>query len=218
MLTNSERMDGILGLTEQAWGDWLGTGPPMTSQMQQASLGSLYTLLLAIAGALLLAAAICVALVWRRPRARRRQWVWRRRPTVAGGVLRTATIAAALAAAGAWALLPLRDELASVTPVRVMLATGALALLCVVVDDGAHAARRAVRATAGRYGWPGLATRGRAGGRYGGPMIAGGVGADRWDECLRASGLDEVMALGEGSATLAVAVLDGPVAVDHAGL
>ena len=49
-------------------------------------------------------------------------------------------------------------------------------------------------------------------------MIAGGVGTDRWDECLRASGLDEVMAFGEGSATLAVAVLDGPVAVDHVGL
>ncbi len=144
VLTNSERMDGILGLTEQAWGDWLGTGPPMTSQMQQASLGSLYTLLLAVAGALLLAAAICVALLWPRPRARRRQWVWRRRPTVMGGVLRTATIAAALAAAGTWALLPLRDELASVTPVRVALTTGALALLCVVVATAALT-RRAER-------------------------------------------------------------------------
>ena len=144
VLTNSERMDGILGLTEQAWGDWLGTGSPMTSQMQQASLGSLYTLLLAIAGALLLAAAICVALVWRRPRAHRRQWVWRRRPTAVGLVLRTAPIAAALAAAGSWALLPLRDELASVTPVRVALTTGALLLLCVVVATTALT-RRAER-------------------------------------------------------------------------
>ena len=77
VLTNSDRMDGILGLTEQAWGDWLGTGPPMTSQMQQSTLQSLYTLLLVIAGALLLASSICIALAWLRPRTARRQWVWR---------------------------------------------------------------------------------------------------------------------------------------------
>ena len=43
VLTNSDRLDGILGLTEQAWRDWLGTGPPMTSQMQQSTLQPLYT-------------------------------------------------------------------------------------------------------------------------------------------------------------------------------
>ena len=133
VLTNSERMDGILGLTEQAWGAWLGTGPPMTSQMQQSALGSLYTLLLAIAGVLLLATAICVALAWRRPATRRRQWVWRRRPSAMGWMVRSATVAAALVAAATWALLPLRDELASVTPARVLLATCALMLLCFVV-------------------------------------------------------------------------------------
>ena len=123
VLTNSERMDGILGFTEQAWGDWLGTGPPMTSQMQQASLQSLYTLLLAVAGVLLLASSICVAVIWRRPRTRRRQWLWRhpRRPGAAGRAVRVVAVAAALTAAGTWALLPLRDQLATITPVRVTL-------------------------------------------------------------------------------------------------
>jgi hypothetical protein len=86
VLTNSDRMDGIRGLTEQAWGDWLGTGPPMTSQMEQTTLQSLYTLLLAIAGTLLLASSACIALAWRRPRTSRRQWVWRnRRPLPLAG-------------------------------------------------------------------------------------------------------------------------------------
>ena len=77
VLTNSDRMDGILGLTEQAWGEWLGTGPPMTSQMQQSTLQPLYTLLVIIAGALLLASSIGLAVAWRRPRPGRRQWLWR---------------------------------------------------------------------------------------------------------------------------------------------
>lgn len=49
-------------------------------------------------------------------------------------------------------------------------------------------------------------------------MIASAVSTDRWAACLRASGLDDVMARGEGSELLAVAVLDGPVAVEHPGL
>ena len=134
VLTNSDRMDGILGLTEQAWGDWLGTGPPMTSQMEQATLQPLYTLLLAIAGALLLASSICIALAWRRPRTARRQWIWRHhRPGSFSWAVRGIAVAAAFTAAGTWALLPLRDELASVTPARVTLVTSALLLLCVVV-------------------------------------------------------------------------------------
>ncbi|MDP9467782.1 MAG: beta-lactamase family protein [Chloroflexota bacterium] len=135
VLTNSERLDGIVGLTEQVWGDWLGTGPPMASQMQQSSLQPFYTQLLVIAGSLLLAASIFVALAWRRPRTRRRQWVWRR-PRPSGGVgwtVRGITVAAALTTAGTWALLPLRDELASITPVRVTLVTSALLILCGVV-------------------------------------------------------------------------------------
>ena len=133
VLTNSERMDGILGLTEQAWGEWLGTGPPMTSQMAQSDLQPFYLQLLAIAAVLLLASAGCIALAWRRPRTRRRQWVWRRRTGAAGWVVRSSVVAAALAAAGSWALLPLRDDLESITPVRVTLATCALLLLCFVV-------------------------------------------------------------------------------------
>jgi len=39
-----------------------------------------------------------------------------------------------------------------------------------------------------------------------------------WIDCRRATGLDDVMAEGAGSALVAVAVLDGPVAVDHPGL
>ena len=135
VLTNSERMDGILGLTEQAWGDWLGTGPPMTSQMQQATLQSLYTLLLVIAGVLLLASSICMALAWRRPRTWRRQWVWRHPgvPVPPAGRCEASRSPRRSTAAGTWALLPLRDELASITPVRVTLVTSALLLLCVVV-------------------------------------------------------------------------------------
>ena len=134
VLTNSERMDGILGFTEQAWGDWLGTGPPMTSQMQQSSLQSLYTLLLALAGILLLASSTCVAVVWRRPRTGRRLWIWRRprRLGTAGVAVRGVVVAVALTAAGTWALLPLRDQLATITPVRVTLVTAALLLFCVV--------------------------------------------------------------------------------------
>jgi len=145
VLTNSDRMDGILGLTEQAWGEWLGTGPPMTSQMEQSSLQPLYTLLLLIAGALLLASSVCVACVWRRPRSRRRLWVWRhpRRPGAIDWAMRGVTFAAALTAAATWALLPLRDELASVTPVRVALATSALLLLCVVIAATALTRRAA---------------------------------------------------------------------------
>jgi CubicO group peptidase (beta-lactamase class C family)/pimeloyl-ACP methyl ester carboxylesterase len=151
VLTNSDRMDGILGLTEQAWGDWLGTGPPLTSQREQSILQPLYTLLLVIAGTLLLSSSIFTALAWRRPRTRRRQWVWRgpRRPGVVGWTARGITVAAALAAGGAWTLLPLRDELASVTPVRVTLVTSALMLFCVV------AAIAALTAAA-----PGTAARG----------------------------------------------------------
>ena len=115
VLTNSDRMDGILGLTEQAWGDWLGTGPPMTSQMQQSTLQPLYTLLIIIAGALLLASSICLAFAWRRPRTGRRQWIWRhpRPPGAVGWAVRGVSVAAALTAAGTWALLPLRDQLAT---------------------------------------------------------------------------------------------------------
>jgi subtilisin family serine protease len=54
--------------------------------------------------------------------------------------------------------------------------------------------------------------------RYRGAMLPGALSTAQWEDCLRASGLDDVMARGEGSATLAVAVLDGPVAVDHPGL
>jgi hypothetical protein len=152
VLTNSDRLDGIVGLTEQAWGDWLGTGPPMTSQMEQATLQPLYTLLLVIAGALLLAASICTALAWRRPRKGRRQWVWRhpRRRGGVGWAVRGIAVAAAVTAAGTWALLPLRDELASVTPVRVTLVTSALLLLCVVVATTALTRR----ATSGAPGLP----------------------------------------------------------------
>jgi CubicO group peptidase (beta-lactamase class C family) len=134
VMTNSDRLDGIVGLTEQAWGKWLGSGPPMTSRMQQSDLHSFYTLLLGIAGALLLASSICVAVAWRRPRKRRRQWVWRRpRHTgAASWAVRGTTVAAALIAAATWARLPLRDELASITPVRVTLVTSALLLLCIV--------------------------------------------------------------------------------------
>jgi subtilisin family serine protease len=42
--------------------------------------------------------------------------------------------------------------------------------------------------------------------------------ADEWAACLRATGLYDVMAGGTGSELVAVAVLDGPVAVDHPGL
>jgi len=64
-------------------------------------------------------------------------------------VVRTATVAGALTAAGTRAPVPLRDELASVTPVRVMLATSALLLLRFVVatTDGSH--RREGSAAAG---------------------------------------------------------------------
>lgn len=134
VLTNSDRMDGILGLTEQAWGDWLGTGPPLTSRLQQSFLRSLYVQLLVVAAALLLAASICVAVAWRRPRPARRRWVWRHRRRI-GAVdlaLRGVAVAVAVTAAGTWALLPLRDELTTITPVRVALATSALLLLCAV--------------------------------------------------------------------------------------
>jgi CubicO group peptidase (beta-lactamase class C family)/pimeloyl-ACP methyl ester carboxylesterase len=136
VLTNSNRLDGIVGLTEQAWGDWLGTGPPMISRMEQGTLQPLYTLLLVIAGTLLIASSICLALAWRRrPRTRRRQWIWRgpSRPGAGGWIMRGITVAAALTAAGTWALLPVRDELASVTPARVTLVTSALLLFCAVV-------------------------------------------------------------------------------------
>ncbi len=151
VLTNSDRMDGILGLTEQAWGDWLGTGPPMTSQRQQSTLQPLYTSLLAIAGALLVCSLIFVALVWRRPRTGRRQWVWRHagRHGAVGWAVRVVAVAVALAAAGTWALLPLRDQLASITPVRITLATSALLLLCVVVAITALT-RRATSGAPGR--------------------------------------------------------------------
>lgn len=143
VLTNSDRMDGILGLSEQAWGDWLGTGPPMTSRMQQSTLQPLYTLLITIAAALLLASSICLALAWRRPR----QWVWRqpRRPGPAGWAMRGVSVAAALTVTGTWALLPLRDQLASITPVRVMLVTSALLLLCVVATVTALTSRTTSR-------------------------------------------------------------------------
>jgi CubicO group peptidase (beta-lactamase class C family) len=135
VLTNSDRLDGIVGFTEQAWGDWLGTGPPMSSRMQQASLQGFYTLLLVIAGALLLASLICTAIAWRRPGKGGRQWAWRhpRRPGRVGWAVRAVALAAALIAAGTWALVPLRDELASITPVRVSLVTFTLLLLCLVV-------------------------------------------------------------------------------------
>ena len=164
VLTNSDRLDGILGLTEQAWGDWLGTGPPMTSRMQQATLQPLYTLLLAIAGALLLAASICTALAWGRPRTAGRQWVWRH-PRPHGGVgwaVRGIAIAAALTAAGTWALLPFRDELTSVTPVRVTLATSALFLLCVVVATTALTRRATTGAPGGDPSVPPRLLRGGA--------------------------------------------------------
>jgi CubicO group peptidase (beta-lactamase class C family) len=134
VLTNSDRMDGILGLTEQAWGEWLGTGPPMTSQMQQSTLQPLYTLIISITGALLLASSICLAFAWRRPRTGRRQWLWRhpRPPGAVGSAVRGVSIAAALTAAGTWALLPLREQLATITPVRVTLLTSAVLLFCVV--------------------------------------------------------------------------------------
>jgi CubicO group peptidase (beta-lactamase class C family) len=135
VLTNSDRMDGILGLTEQAWGDWLGTGPPMTSQMHQSSLQPLYALIVALTGALLLASSISLAFAWRRPRAGRRQWLWRqpRQPGAVRLVVRALSIAVALAAFGTWALLPLREQLATITPVRVALLTCAVLLSCVVV-------------------------------------------------------------------------------------
>lgn len=135
VLTNSDRMDGILGLTEQAWGDWLGTGPPMTSRMQQSTLQPLYSLLIIITCVLLLASSICLALAWGRPRTRRRQWLWRR-PRQAGAVrlaARGALTAAALTAAATWALLPLREQLATITPVRATLLTAAVLLLSVVL-------------------------------------------------------------------------------------
>jgi subtilisin family serine protease len=65
-------------------------------------------------------------------------------------------------------------------------------------------------------GLKGTASRVRA--ADGTRMITSHVTTDGWDACLRASGLDEVMALGEGGPALAVAVLDGPVAVDHPAL
>jgi CubicO group peptidase (beta-lactamase class C family) len=136
ILTNSERMDGILGLTEQAWTGWLGTGDSLTSRMQQSSLQSFYAQLLLVAGLLVLASGICVALVWRRPRARPRQWMWRdagRRRGVDWAV-RAACLGAAAAAAGAWILLPVRQDLASITPVRVTLVTAALLVFCVVIS------------------------------------------------------------------------------------
>jgi len=135
IMTNSERLDGILGLTEQAWGNWLGTGPPMTSRMQQSTLQPLYTLLHVIAGCLLLAAALCAAVAMRRSRTGGREWVWRhpRRHGSVSWAARGIAIAAALTATATWVLLPLRDELASITPFRVTLVTSALVLLCVVV-------------------------------------------------------------------------------------
>ena len=151
VLTNSDRLDGIVGLTEQAWGDWLGTGPPMTSRMQQSTLQPFYTLLLVVAGALLLASSICIALAWRRPRTVSRQWVWRH-PHRRGGVgwaARGIAVAAALTAAGTWALLPLRGDLASVTPVRVTLVTSALLLFCVVVATTALTRRATTGARGG---------------------------------------------------------------------
>jgi hypothetical protein len=107
----------------------------MTSQMEQSALQSLYTLLLIIAGALLLAASICEARAWRRLRTVGRQWVWRhpRRQGGVGWAVRGIALAAALTTAGTWALLPVRDELASITPIRVTLVTSALLLLCVIV-------------------------------------------------------------------------------------
>jgi len=135
VLTNSDRMDGILGLTEHAWGEWLGTGPPMTSQMQQSTLQPLYSLLVIITGALLLASSIGLAFAWRRPRTVRRQLLWRqpRQPGAVGLAVRGVSIAAALIAAGTWALLPLREQLETITPVRVTLLTSAVLLSCVVV-------------------------------------------------------------------------------------
>ena len=148
VLTNSDRMDGILGLSEQAWGEWLGTGPPMTSRMQQSTLQPLYTLLVIITGALLLTSSICLAYAWRYPRTGRRQWLWRR-PRHSGAVgfaVRGVSLTAALIAAGTWVLLPLHDQLATITPVRVMLLSFAVLLFCVVVAIIAVTRRTAARA------------------------------------------------------------------------
>jgi hypothetical protein len=47
--------------------------------------------------------------------------------------MRGVSIAAALTAAGTWALLPLREQLARITHVRVTSLTSAVLLFCVVV-------------------------------------------------------------------------------------
>ena len=135
VLTNSERLDGILGFTEQAWGDWLGTGAPMTSRMEQSTLGSFYGLILAIAGVFLLAACICAAFVLRRSCGVRRQWAWHGSGSRSAWswALRAVALVASIAAAIFWATHPMRQEYASITPTRVALLTIALALLCVVV-------------------------------------------------------------------------------------
>jgi hypothetical protein len=103
--------------------------------MEQDSLQSLYTLLLVIAGALLLTSATCTALALRPTPAARRQWVWRTTdvPGASSWATRGIAVAAALTAVGTWALLPMREELASITPMRVTLVTSALVLLCVSV-------------------------------------------------------------------------------------
>ena len=149
VLTNSDRMDGILGLTEQAWGEWLGTGPPMTSQMQQSTLQPFYTLLLVIAGLLLLGALVGAAFLWRSPRRARRSWVWQDPQRLGPGawLVRGFAVAAAAAAATVWVTLPLRADLASVTPVRVLLVTAALLLFCVAVAITALTRRAASEAT-----------------------------------------------------------------------
>jgi hypothetical protein len=46
-------------------------------------------------------------------------------------------MAVALGAAAAWTLLPLRDDLASVTPARVAVVTCALMMLCLVMATAA---------------------------------------------------------------------------------
>ena len=152
VLTNSDRMDGILGLTEDAWGAWLGTGPPMTSRMQQFTLQPLYSLLVLITGALLLASSSGLAIAWLRQRPGRRQWLWRGPGDLgaAGLAVRGVSIAAALTAAATWTVLPLREQLTTITPVRVTVLTTALLLFCGVVTGLAMTRRTASREHANR--------------------------------------------------------------------
>lgn len=127
VLTNSFN-EGVAAATLDAWGRWLGTGPPPPITTFASQLESLYWIVLTLAIVLIVVAvAVMAYLVWG-VAGRRRQLIWRSLPAPAWWrwTLRCAIAAAAVAVAVIWWSWPDQVQYTAIVPPGRLLTLGIL--------------------------------------------------------------------------------------------